>query len=295
MKYFLTILAAACLLVSCTPENLELDVPQAPERIAVASQLSPPGTDYFILSLSRTFSALSSKKPSFSDSAVMFPEELLVRGADVTLSIHGMQIGLQELSPGVYYTDQVSRNEYADYTLTVTDNEKGQSLVASAQLMPSVTFDTVGVDKVAGKDKEYLIHYSITDIPGINNWYVVNYYTKDNRKDSLPSNPADIDYIAKRMLEQRLDFDLISQDDIVNGRYSVTKRFTNERLDTFAIALSNISQGYYDFLKAQKKYHSLINQIRGEVVNLPSNVQGGYGYFNMHTPDVRVFDLSHIR
>jgi hypothetical protein len=292
MKYIFILLSSALLFASCTPEDIDLDIPQAPEGVAVASQLAPDGNGYFILSLSRTFSALSDKKPMITDSTAKLPEELLVRNAQATLSLDGNEIPLIELSPGVYYTTTLPLNEYASYTLKVTDTEKGRSLTAKAQLLPPVKFDEVSVEKVSQKEKEYLLHYAFTDLPGVNNWYVVNFYTKDNRKDSLPENPTDIDYIAKRMLEQRLDFDLIAPEDIVNGQYNITRQFTNDKLDTFAIALSNISEGYYEFLKAQKKYHSLINQIRGEVINLPTNVQQGYGYFNLHTPDVRVFDLS---
>lgn len=94
------------------------------------------------------------------------------------------------------------------------------------------------------------------------------------------------------MIEQRLDYDLLSETDIVGGRYQITKNFTNAKLDTFAIALSNITQGYYEYLKAQKKFNTLVNQIRGEVVNLPTNIINGYGYFNVHTPHFKVIDFS---
>jgi hypothetical protein len=192
MKYIFRVFSTLLILTSCTPDEIELDVPQAPERIAVASQLVPSEQGYFVLSLSRTYSALTNKKPDFTDSTAVLPEELLVRNAQVMLTMNGNQIMLSELSPGVYYTEQLPVNEYASYTLTVTDTEKGESLVAQTQLMPQVLFDSVGVEKNSQKEKEFLIHYSFTDLPGVNNWYVVNFYTRDNRKDSLPDNPSDI-------------------------------------------------------------------------------------------------------
>jgi hypothetical protein len=258
----------------------------------VASQLAPDNQGYFILTLSRTYSALADKKPNFTDSTAELPEELLVKNAQVSITLEGNEVQLTELSPGVYYTTSLPVAQYSGYTLKVNDTEQGKVLTAQAALLPSVRFDEVSVEKIPHKEKEYMLHYAFTDVPNMNNWYVVNFYTKDNRKDSLPDNPTDIDYIAQRMLEQRLDYDLIGPEELTGGQYSITRQFTNDKLDTFAIALSNISQGYFEFLKAQKKYHSLINQIRGEVVNLPTNVQGGYGFFNLHQPDVRVFDLS---
>lgn len=277
-------------LFSCKPEAIELDVPQAPEKIAVASQQVEGG--YLVLTLSRTFSALTNKKPNLTDSTIYLPEELLVKGALVQLTRDGEQITLREVSSGVYVAEQLMQYDYSRYTLEVVDGEKGQHVTAQTTMLPQVRFDTVGILRNPQKETEYTIHYAFTDLPGRNNWYVVNYYTKDNRKDSLPDNPADVDYIARRMLEQRLDYDLISEADIREGQYSITKNFTNNKLDTFAVALSNISEGYYEFLKAQKKYNTLVNQIRREVVNLPTNISNGYGYFNLHTPHVKVIDLS---
>ena len=278
------------LFFACKPEAIELDVPQAPEKIAVASQQVEGG--FLLLTLSRTFSALSNKKPNLSDSNLVLPEDLLVAGASVRLTRAGEQITLLEASPGVYYTEQLSQNNYNSYTLEVNDAERKHTLLAQTVMLPQVKFDTVGLLKNPLKETEYTIHYAFTDLPATQNWYVVNYYTKDNRKDSLPDNPADVDYIAKRMMEQRLDYDLICESDIVGGQYNVTKNFTNKKLDTLAVGLSNISQGYYEFLKAQKKYNTLVNQIRGEVVNLPTNIKNGYCYFNLHTPHVKVIGLS---
>lgn len=277
-------------LFSCKPEAIELDVPQAPEKIAVASQQVEGGL--LVVTLSRTFSALSAKKPNLLDSNMTLPEELLVRGATVQLIRGGEEITLREVSSGVYATEELTQFDYYSYTLKVVDAEKKQTVSAQTTMLPKVQFDEVNVIRNPEKENDYLIHYRFQDLPGIANWYVVNYYTKDNRNDSLPDNPANVDYIAKRMLEQRLDYDLICEADIQGGQYSMTKRFTNNKLDTFAVALSNISQGYYEFLKAQKKHNTLVNQIRGEVVNLPTNISNGYGYFNLHTPHVKVIDLS---
>lgn len=290
MDKLLICLVVSLLLFSCKPEAIELDVPQAPEKIAVASQQVEGG--FMVLTLSRTFSALSNKKPNLADSNMVLPEELLVKGALVKLMHGDEQIVLTEVSPGVYAAEELMQSVYSSYTLQVVDAEKGQTLSAQTVMLPQVQFDAVDVQQNPQKTTEYSIHYAFTDLPGTINWYVVNYYTKDNRKDSLPDNPANVDYIAKRMLEQRLDYDLICEADLQGGQYNITKRFTNNQLDTFAVALSNISEGYYEFLKAQKKYNTLVNQIRGEVVNLPTNISNGYGYFNLHTPHVKVVDLS---
>lgn len=290
MKNVVLIFLSGILFTACTPEPIELEIPQAPEKIVVASQQAEG--NYFIVVLSRTFGALEQKNTNLQDSTQPFPEELLVKNATVILQLNGDNVTLQEISPGVYGTQEITPNYYQTYTLSVTDSEKGEHTIAQTQMLPKVRLDTFGVTRVPNKPNEYSLHYAFTDLPETHNWYVVNFYTKDNAKDSTPENPRDVDYIAKRLLEQRLDFDLISEADIQNGKYQLTKNFKSNNLDTFGIALSNISQGYYEFLLAQKKYAAITNKIRGEVINMPTNIENGYGYFNLHSPDAKAIRLE---
>jgi hypothetical protein len=286
MKQVFSILALA-LVFGCKPDPTELEIPQAPEKIVVASQQIEGNV--LVMVFTKSFGALEHKTVSPGSP---LPEELLIQNASVQLAGGGQSISLQEISPGVYATETLTGINYASYTIQVNHPESGLSVESQAQMLPKVALDTFGVLPVAGTNNQYVLHYAFTDIPSQQNWYVVNYYTKDNARDSFPGNPLDVDYIAKRLLEQRLEFDLISEADIVNGGYQITKRFTNNQLDTFGIALSNISQGYYEFLKAQQKYGSLTNKLRGEVVNMPTNISNGYGYFNLHTPDAHVIRIE---
>jgi hypothetical protein len=275
--------------VSCKPEAVELDIPQSPEKIVVASQQAEG--NYFVVVLSRTFGALETKNGNINNLSQPLPEELLVANAQVEIQLNGITTELTQLSPGVYATDVLFPQYYETYTLKVTDTERQEHAIAQTRMLPKVVLDTFSVKPITGKNNQYSLSYTFTDLPEVQNWYVVNFYTKDNAKDSVPENPKDVNYIAKRLLEQRLDFDLISEQDLVNGQYQVTKTFTSNNLDTFGIALSNISKGYYEFLKAQKKFASISNKIRGDVVNMPTNVQNGYGFFNMHTPDAKFITL----
>lgn len=286
MKPYL-ILCLTVLALGCKPDPTELEIPQAPEKIVVASQQVEG--NILVMVLSKSFGALEQK--TVSPDAPL-PEELLIQNAIVNLTGNGQSISLQEVSPGVYATESMIHQPYSTFTLQVNHSESGQSIEAQTSMLPKVTLDTFGVKPISGTSNEYLLHYAFTDIPGISNWYVVNFYTKDNARDSFPGNPLDVDYIAKRLLEQRLDFDLISEKDLVNGRYEITKKFTNKQLDSLGIALSNISQGYYEFLRAQQKYASLTNKLRGEVVNMPTNINNGYGYFNLHTPDAHLVRIE---
>jgi hypothetical protein len=56
--------------------------------------------------------------------------------------------------------------------------------------------------------------------------------------------------------------------------------------------LASISKPYYDFLKVRSDNRFSFVEFAGEPINYPTNVQGGYGFFNLHTPDVRIFVLE---
>lgn len=291
MKHLVNIILIASTLIGCRPDPIDMDVPQAPERIVVASQQAEG--NYFVTVLTRSFSALENKEIDLNNPDQPLPEELLVRRAEVYVVLGGERFLLEEVSNGVYATQTLTPSLYNTYTLEIIDHDRGgATCLAQTTMLPKVLLDTFGISPVTGSSNEYLLHYAFTDNPNEQNWYVVNFYTRDNAQDTTTDNPGDVDYIARRLLEQRLDFDLISEKDLRNGKYEITKKFTNNQLDTFGIALSNISKGYYEFLEAQKKYSSVTNKIRGEVINMPTNVSPGYGYFNLHTPDARVIRVE---
>jgi hypothetical protein len=62
--------------------------------------------------------------------------------------------------------------------------------------------------------------------------------------------------------------------------------------DTIGVSVSNISQGYYEFLDLYGRAGSPLTQITGEPIDYPTNVTNGYGYFTTHVPDLHVFDLN---
>lgn len=291
MKHLVNILLIASTLIGCRPDPIEMDVPQSPERIVVASQQVEG--NYFVTVLTRSFSALENKDINLNNPDQPLPEELLVRRAEVYVVLGSERILLEEVSNGVYATQVLPQSLYSTYTLEIIDHDRGgATCMAQTTMLPKVLLDTFGISPITGSGNQYMLHYAFTDNPNEQNWYVVNFYTRDNAQDTTSGNPGDVDYIARRLLEQRLDFDLISEKDIRNGKFEITKKFTNNQLDTFGIALSNISKGYYEFLEAQKKYASVTNKIRGEVINMPTNVAPGYGYFNLHTPDARAIRVE---
>lgn len=283
MKNVFYFLLSISLLSACKPEPLDLEVPQAPQRIVVASQLVDSAK--LAIVLTRTFSALENKGITLTDSIQPFPEELLVTNAQVIIESNGIRLELEEISTGVYATITLPGAIGNTYTLTVIDREKGQNIIAQTQMLPKATLDTFSILPTGTTGNTYQLHYAFNDIGPEENWYVVNFYTQDRLRDTVPKKPGDLDYIAKRLLEQRLNYDLVSDKQMSNGRYAITKQFTSNQLDTFGIALTHISKGYYDYLNAQLKYNSIANKLRGEIIQIPTNINEGYGYFALQIPD----------
>ena len=79
-----------------------------------------------------------------------------------------------------------------------------------------------------------------------------------------------------------------------NAVITDTIPYTNFQLgDTIAVALSHISKGYYEYLTTrQRSATSLFANLLAEPVNYPTNVDRGYGFFNLHLPSVQLFILE---
>ena len=78
-----------------------------------------------------------------------------------------------------------------------------------------------------------------------------------------------------------------------NNIYSTSKKLDEATYrDSIAVILSHVTKGYFEFLNAFKKSGALINQLTGEPINYPTNVNNGYGYFNAYFPTTRIYDLN---
>jgi hypothetical protein len=61
--------------------------------------------------------------------------------------------------------------------------------------------------------------------------------------------------------------------------------------DSIAVVMSNVSADYYAFLKIRNDRFRF-SEFASEPMNYPTNVNGGYGFFNLHAQDARVFVLK---
>lgn len=281
MKAIIYIVFATVMLASCTPEPLDIDIPQAPQKPVLAAQFyfdTITQQSAIVVALSKTMSALDGRKPSIDSNGFIIDADLLISDAQVTMLAGGEEILFTEGEPGFYYALNVSLADFASCSIKALDASGNVLVEAGTYSLPEKQFRSV--ELLHERNSRY-VKYTLDDNLNEQNWYVVNYFTKQKQDSGSYSDPR---YVARRLTEQKLDFDLYTDKDFTNGTLTVKRLLGQTGFDTIGVAVSNISEGYYQFLLTQKRYGMLINQMKGEVINFPTNITGGYGYYSMHKP-----------
>ncbi len=281
------ILFAICSLVACKPEPIEIEIRQDAPKLVVYSQYL--GGGLCVVSVTKSFATRISG--SVLDSAgAKVATSVFVNNAAVILKGNGREIKFESMGNGVYVNENVELLDYNAYEIEVSAAGYDQ-LKGATQKMRMVAFDSVSANRKYGTDAGISVYYSFTDNSNEENYYVVNYFTKKDR-EHLPEKP-DAEYIASRLLQQNVSFDLFTDRDFLNKRIAVNRNIGNTSLgDTVLVSLSNISKGYYHFLETQKRAGTLFNQLNAEVIHFPTNLVNGYGYFNLVEPDLRIIALE---
>ena len=283
-------MAATCIcFVACTPKPIDIDVAPAKPKLVVASQIIP--NKIIIVALSKSFSALSNPTNNGNDSVSQnFLDSILVEHAFVTVSYMNTTDTLFKIASGIYASVNTLQYDHGTYTLYAKDSVTGEEIHASSVLLPLVPFDTVYpvIDKTT-IDSLVSVKFEFTDNPNEKNWYVINYILKKQSGTNFDINS----YFSVGSNKILTEFRLLSDQTFENSKYSGQNKLQGVNpTDTLAVTISNISEGYYQFLTAYKRTGNIFNQITGEPINYPSNVINGYGYFNTHYPSVHIFDLK---
>lgn len=279
-------LVSLSLLASCTPEPLDVKLPTMPSVPVLASQFyfdTITQQSAVVVTLTKSLDATDGRLPTIDSNGVIQDKSMFIQGAAITITIGANTYEFQEMDDGMYYAINVELTDFAPCKIEAKTADGKLLVESNTYAMPQKDFEQV--DLTTEKGYKFL-SYRLKDATNERNWYLVNYLTKQ-KQDSVP-NYNDPRYIAKRLTEQKLDFDLYTDKDFTDGALSVRRNLGNVGYDTVALAVSEISEGYYQFLSAQKKYGALINQLKGEVINFPTNVKGGMGYFTIHQPKLRV-------
>ncbi len=266
------------ILSGCIPAPLAIDdITQLKPKIVVSSQIGPTGL--LIVLLTKSIGALDAGRGTDPQALI---NQIAISDAKVWLVHDGATDSLPNLGNGLYGSQNLNLQPNHDYVLRVKTKELGE-VSAVTQLKERIPFRTVQATLYnTNYDSLALVNYSLQDPIGPN-WYMVN-VQKYSAKNDINA------YLNPRVFT-RLVRDSINDGKIVEEQFKVLFRKFSKG-DTVAVFLSNISQEYYGFLKLRNDRRYNLASFASEPLNFNTNVKGGLGYFNLHTPDVRVFVME---
>jgi hypothetical protein len=283
---FWLMLSIMCL-VSCTPKPIDIAIPSPAVKLVVASQVVP-GNIMFV-ALTKSFSALSQTAQNVSGNNSL--NSILVENALVTISYNGRKDTLSMITPGIYGSAHVLAYNYGIYTLNASvPNSALAPINANTAMLPEVKFDSVRpMITISSGDTTISVKYTFTDLPGGNNYYVVSYYVKQ----AGGSPNIDINTFFSQGSNQLNTIDLFSDKTFSSPVFTYSRQLSGIKpTDTIAIVLANITQQYYSFLSTYLLAGNWFNQLTGQPITYPTNIQGGYGFFNAYNPDYEIFFLK---
>ncbi|MEO0897177.1 MAG: DUF4249 domain-containing protein [Bacteroidota bacterium] len=287
-KLFLYICLPLILLTSCIPDPVEIDVPQAESKIVVASQMLLDQA--VLIQLSRSFNALT-ETPTDGDSLDEdFLDALLLDSARVIMTGPNGPDTLFKLDRGFYLRvgEALTLNE--SYNLSIFDSVSGKQVFSQATVLPPTEFTEVGYAFETERfeladtfflDSTFKLQLQFDDLVG-ENYYMVNLYNLSQGEGQPSTNPLS--------LQEGLPT-FTYTDALLNGpTFYDTLTYRNVRQgDTLAVTLAHVSKSYYEFLLARERSgSSFFANLLGEPVSYPSNIEGGFGFFNLHFPTTRV-------
>jgi hypothetical protein len=270
-------------LFSCEPDPIEIELPPHEQKLVIATQVFPE--KYMVVQVSKSFSSLAGPGDSIASDTTLL-KELLVEHALVQVSYNGRTETLKHLGKGLYYSSRIRQNFRQTYTLFVKDSVSGLECTAATEMLAPIAFDKIEpkVTRTA-KDTTIALHYELTDPGAERNFFLIT-LVGASRKNVIPwKGSRSLQQIQEQMI-------LLNDEQFTNGRFSKTENLDLETSDTMVVAISNISEPYYRYLELYQKSNGIINQLTGEPINLPTNIQNGYGFFNAHNPTAQVFKIS---
>jgi Domain of unknown function (DUF4249) len=263
----------------CLPDPLEVKgIPVIKPHIVVSTQLVPDQS--LVVLLTKSFGALDGNQNT--------DPELLIAQIAVTDAIVSV-IGpngvdtLQNLENGFYGGINFVFEEGDQYELKVNSTSLGE-VRATSKVLPQVDFDEVMAELSFNGFDDTLVSVTYKALDPIGkNQYMLN--VKRVKSDQLLADVLNPEGFMK------LETDDEFEGQQFGGSFRAFPR-DYQTGDTVAVSLSNISEGYYRFLKLREDNRFSFVAFLGEPVNYPSNVEGGLGYFNLFVPAVRVFVLE---
>jgi hypothetical protein len=261
----------------CIPEPLPIEnLPKLTPKLVVSSQVLPEVG--LVVLVTRSIGALDAGENAN-------PEDLLaqiaIADATVVLINNTNRDTLINLGNG-FYGGITNLQETTLYELQIENNEFGK-VNAFTTLLPFVGFQNISADIIYNEfDSLARIRYTFNDPPE-ENFYMINVqrYSATQELTSL--------------LNPRIYTKLIVDKEFNGQPYTETFNVLFQEFlpgDSIAVSLTNISEPYYNYVKLRNDSRFGFSEFASEPINFPTNVKGGLGWFNLHTPDIRLLELE---
>jgi hypothetical protein len=269
---------ACCLLFSCRPKKIDIQVESAPQKLVIFTQVIP--NNFIVATVTKSFSPLEGH-----DSEDIL--SLLVSGAEVKITSNGQEYPCYEVNPGVYMSALATSfvNGQVYHLTAIYEND---TVTSTSTMLPKVDFTAVlpSIDK-SNQDSMVSIDLSFQDVGGVPNWYLLNFYKKGES-----TSGSDISIFFSNGSNALVHSMIISDQEFSGSFHSLVELEKLNPTDSIAVTLSNISKKYYDYLGKTLNGGGVFNQLNMEPMTYPTNIQNGYGFFNTFYPAVQFFDLG---
>jgi len=288
-RFVMLAVTSALLLASCRPRPLDISVPQQ-ERALVISSTCADGKRVFV---GATWS-LSALQQLMDTTALNvqpeIPKELLVDSALVTITSEaGVKDTLSLARPGLFVTNRLSLNAGASYRLEVHDYRSSSKAIATTVFLPApLLSDMQPRHEINDGDTQTVLSLALDEVqPGT--YFAVSYATPESIRKRQRPLPRKLEALH---LFQPKQLALFRADISTKGRMTKDITLQVKATDTVMVQVVQVSAEYFQYLSTYKRAGSLINQLTGEPINLPSNSSSGLGFFTLYQPLVAVYDLK---
>ncbi len=289
LKHFFVIPVLGAAMAGCKPDPIDIDVPQSASEMTISS-ITP---DTHTLYVSAGYSISSMRRIADTSKIADYKElqqDMLIDSGLVLLRADGGQTDtLPEIGKGLYGRKDLDLQPGAGYTLIVEDRRKGKQASARTSFMPRPSVDTMS------------LHHTVQNGTTLNKLQLRLAQAQPGERYLVCYNTAAAMRMQQRPLQRNLsalyDFqprrlEILRVPDTCRGPFETAITLQVNDNDTVLVQVSRIDGNFSDYLSAYKRSGSFFSQLSGEPVNLPGNVQQGFGYFAMYLSHSALFDLS---
>ena len=285
MRYIsIILLLIGFCLFACRPTPLEIELPEYEDQIVVISQVVPNAL--MTVALTKTISALDFSEEEGDTLNQSLFDDILVEDAIISISYREVTDTLFQLASGVYASVGTPTYVNEKYSLKIEVEDK--VLTSENTMLPVVEFaEATPVIEISDEDTLVQFDFKIIDEPG-DNWYMLNFYARERTEGGFDLNSffQNDGNVLKRT-------ELLSDEFFEDGEFEASIDLPNiAPTDSIAVTLSNINEDYFEYLQIRQSSSNFFTELTKEPVSLPTNIQGGLGFFNTHFPDLRLYDLN---